>query len=356
MPTSAVPRELANADRGRTTVVFAGHLLHFARPLIEHLRSDPRYDVLVDSWQGHSVHDESSSESCLDGADVIFCEWCLGNAVWYSKRKRPGQRLLVRLHRQEYFGSNRPQYLEKVDWEAVDAAIAIAPYFRDELRATGLVRPERVHLIPNLFDTARFERPKPADARFELGVVKYTPMRKRPDLAIEIFERLKDSEPRFRLTFVDKSPDLKPWVSSRPTERAFLTRFLGSLDVSRHRSSISFHDHTDDMPAWFSRIGILLSTSDSEGSHQAVAEGMASGAVPIIRNWPGADRLYPSRYVFTSVDQAVERIRWATDRHRFRKLSVLAKNWACSRFDTRFVAPRIIQLFQKPRHRSGHPG
>ena len=108
-------------------------------------------------------------------------------------------------------------------------------------------------------------------------MIKYTPMRKRADLAIQIFEQLRDAEPRFRLTFIDKPPDLKPWVKNRPAEREFLERFLGALEGSRHRASISFHDYTDDMPAWFSGIGVLLSTSDSEGSHQAVAEGMASG-------------------------------------------------------------------------------
>jgi glycosyltransferase involved in cell wall biosynthesis len=124
--------------------------------------------------------------------------------------------------------------------------------------------------------------------------------------------------------------------------------FHGALEGSPHRASISIQDYTDDMPAWFSRIGVLLSTSDSEGSHQAVAEGMASGAVPIIRNWPGADRLYPRRFVAASVSQAVERIRWATEGGRYRRLSGFAEKWAHARFDTRVVAPRITELFREP--------
>jgi len=32
------------------------------------------------------------SRQLLDKADVIVCEWCVGNAVWYSKEKRPDQK------------------------------------------------------------------------------------------------------------------------------------------------------------------------------------------------------------------------------------------------------------------------
>jgi glycosyltransferase involved in cell wall biosynthesis len=348
MPNPNDPRETAHADGSRTRVVFAGHNFHFARPLIQHVRQNDRYEPLLDSWQGHARHDESSSARCRDEADVVFCEWCLGNAVWYSKHKRPGQRLIVRLHRQEFFGKPRARFLENVDWDAVDAAITIAPHFRDKLVASGVVPPERVHFIPNLFDTRSFRIEKPAEARFSIGVVKLAPMRKRPDMAVEILHRLKSSESRFRLTFIDNKPEEKPWLWKRLAERSFLDGFFEAVEASPHRSSISFDDYTDDVPAWFSRIGILLSTSDSEGSHQAVAEGMASGAVPIIRDWPGADRLYPKRFVYSSVQEAVERILRASERDRFGQLSGFAGDFAASHFDTRSVAPRITQLFHRP--------
>ena len=41
-----------------------------------------------------------------------------------------------------------------------------------------------------------------------------------------------------------------------------------------------------DVGTWLRRIGFILSTSDDESFHLAPAEGMASGAVPVIRSWP----------------------------------------------------------------------
>jgi glycosyltransferase involved in cell wall biosynthesis len=110
---------------------------------------------------------------------------------------------------------------------------------------------------------------------------------------------------------------------------------------------VVLYPYTEDMPSWFSRIGFVLSTSDSEGSHQAVAEGMAAGCVPVIRNWPGADRLYPRRFIFSTIDEAVQLICNASAPERFRYLSEIARGWACSRFDTRTVAPRILSLLEE---------
>jgi hypothetical protein len=63
------------------------------------------------------------------------------------------------------------------------------------------------------------------------------------------------------------------------------------------------------MNEFYSRIGLILSGSDYEGSHHSVAESMASGVVSVIRNWEGASDIYGNDYVFESVDEAVQVIR-----------------------------------------------
>ena len=52
---------------------------------------------------------------------------------------------------------------------------------------------------------------------------------------------------------------------------------------------VYFDEWGTDVPQWFEKINYILSVSDYEGSHQAVAEGAASGAVPTILKWDGAD-------------------------------------------------------------------
>src|SRR5690606_41111982 len=71
------------------------------------------------------------------------------------------------------------------------------------------------------------------------------------------------------------------------------------------RDAVIFDGPGSDMAEWFRHIGYILSTSDSEGCHTSVAEGMASGAIPVIYRWPGAETVYPSRFVFDDVDEMV---------------------------------------------------
>jgi hypothetical protein len=59
------------------------------------------------------------------------------------------------------------------------------------------------------------------------------------------------------------------------------------------------------MHLWYKKIDYILSVSNYEGSHQAVAEGMASGVNPLILPWPGAETIYPLEYVFPNVNELV---------------------------------------------------
>ena len=73
---------------------------------LEKLRNETRIHLEHQylDWEALSVHDVSTSESMAAWADVVICEWAGPNAVWYSRNKRPGQRLIVRLHRFELDG------------------------------------------------------------------------------------------------------------------------------------------------------------------------------------------------------------------------------------------------------------
>ncbi|MBF8808480.1 MAG: glycosyltransferase family 4 protein [Enterococcus lacertideformus] len=74
------------------------------------------------------------------------------------------------------------------------------------------------------------------------------------------------------------------------------------------RKNIIFDKHGSDIADWFKKICYLLSTSDYEGSHVAVSEAMASGTVPIIRNWKGAETIYPEEFIQPTVEKMVEKI------------------------------------------------
>jgi hypothetical protein len=69
------------------------------------------------------------------------------------------------------------------------------------------------------------------------------------------------------------------------------------------------------VPRALTDVGVILSTSVREGSHCGLMEGAASGAVPVVRDWPffagrpnGARTLYPADWVVANPEEAAERV------------------------------------------------
>ena len=63
----------------------------------------PGVKLRVDDWADLAVHDEAANLEAAAWADVVIREWFVPDALWYSAHRRPGQRLIVHLHRFELY-------------------------------------------------------------------------------------------------------------------------------------------------------------------------------------------------------------------------------------------------------------
>ncbi len=90
-----------------------------------------------------------------------------------------------------------------------------------------------------------------------------------------------------------------------------------------------------------------------EGSHNGLMEGAASGAVPVVRDWPfyagkpnGAGTLYPEDWVVGTPAAAAQRIRQinATE-ESWRGSAKLASKHALSTWDWSVVSADFDRLF-----------
>ncbi|MCZ7551949.1 MAG: glycosyltransferase [Anaerolineales bacterium] len=311
--------------------------------MIQYFKNHLDYHVLLDEHPGHVITDTHKSAELLEQADLIFCEWCLGNAVWYSHHKRNDQKLLIRLHHQEL---DLP-FLDNLCWENVDGIILIS---QNNLRIFQERYPghaKKARLISNVIDCAELNQPKLYGAEFNLGIVGISPKRKGFHRAVELLNRLKKVDQRFTLFVKGNLPWEYDWLWRRPEERRYYEELFLEISRSPHRNSIVFEPYGEDMPVWFSKVGFLLSTSDHEGSHQVVAEGMASGAIPIIRNWDGANLIYPPKYVFETLEQAVHLLKKWKSPENYRNETEQVKEYAFVNFDRSQLVPIYEQLFDE---------
>jgi glycosyltransferase involved in cell wall biosynthesis len=263
-------------------------------------------------------------------ADVVICEWCGPNAIWYSQNKRRGSRLVVRLHRFELYA--RYPYLVNV--KAVDQVICVNKHYAELVAEQTGWPPAKIVTLPNTVDVSQLDRPKLDGARFSLGILGVVPSRKRLDLALDVLEELRRDDDRYTLYVKSGMPWDLWWIWRKPEERGHYVAALHRIQRSPLlRGAVVFDEAGRDVPAWLRRVGFVLSTSDDESFHVAPLEGMASRAVPVVRHWPGAETVYDARWIRETPAEMAAAIAAYSSEEQWREAGELAHAQAAESFE-----------------------
>jgi glycosyltransferase involved in cell wall biosynthesis len=335
----ALPAKEATTPAEKLKVVVAGHDLKFFTPLLDYLRLQPDLEVRLDQWAALGKHDPGTSRELAGWADVVICEWCGPNAVWYSRHKRRGSRLLVRLHRFELASP----YPGQVKIGAVSQVVCVSRHYTRLTREQTGWPEAKVVTIPNAIDVAQLDRPKLDGARFHLGLIGIVPSRKRLDLALDVLEELRREDDRYLLFIKSGMPWEHWWVWQNAAEREHYASALRRVQrAALLRGAVVFDDAGPDVAAWLRRVGFVLSTSDDESFHVAPAEGMASRAVPVLRHWPGAETIYDTRWIHRGPDDMAAAIAALGDEAGWRRAGDEAHAQAAAAFNL----PRMFEAWR----------
>jgi glycosyltransferase involved in cell wall biosynthesis len=287
----------------RPHLVIAGHDLRFLGSIRAHAEASAhlRWDV----WPGHDQTNKSASSQLGRWADTVFCEWCLGNAVFYSRNLEPEKRLVVRYHRQE----RETEFPRSVEIDRVHRVVFVGRHLLDEAAERFEWPEEKLLVVPNAIDVEALRRPKVPWSSFNLALVGYVPARKRLDLALDLLERLRGHDGRFRLLLKGRRPEEHEWLWERKDERSYFEeQFRRVRSSPLLRQGVSFEPYREGIGGFLQKAGFVVSTSDHEGHQVSVAEGMASGCVPVILNRQGASEQYDGRWVHQTPEEAAEAI------------------------------------------------
>jgi len=338
----AVPRRdlRESADRPLRVLV-ACHDFKFFTRIQEHLAAIRGLELRADAWAALSEHDEQVSEELCDWADVVICEWCADNAIWYSKHKREHQRLIVRLHRFELYG----RYVNQLEFANVDRVVFVDAFYRDEAIARLGWAAEKLVVIPNWVDTRLLDRPKEFGAFFNLGMIGIAPSRKRLDRGIGVLERLRRADDRFQLFVKTKMPWEYPWIWAEPDEEQHYRAIFAQLDADeRLGRAVHFDRFGPDVPSWLRKIGFVLSTSDDESFHLAPAEGMASRALPLLLDWQGVEAIYPPEWIHANEEEMVDTILSVRDQQSWQRRGEEVREYVEERYSVERVCDAWADL------------
>nr|WP_108870087.1 glycosyltransferase [Tessaracoccus timonensis] len=293
----------------RLRMLVAGHDLKFMQDLLPEFEKD--YQVRVDQWSGPapSQHDLAASQDCLAWADLIWAEWMLGAAAWYSQRVENEQRLIVRTHRTEMTSDIGLD----VKTDKVSAFVAISPHTLGDFADRFDIPRSKFHLIPNTFDVDGYRRvPVAEKKRHVLGMVGILPKLKRFDLALELLAELRKSDPDFELHVFGKRPDELAWLMRDDDEKAFYARCDEMVDRLGLKDSVVYRGWVDTKEA-LGELGAVISMSDYEGMQVALGEAYCAETLGVSLPWRGAESCYPAEFIFATVDEMAEYLRHTLD-------------------------------------------
>lgn len=295
----------------RPRMLIAGHDLKFILPIEEKLSK--YFDIRYDKWISHTEHNEDQSLNLLDWAEIIWCEWMLGNSVWYSKHKKNQQKLVIRMHRQEL----ATNYADNIDFNNVDLVFAVSVLFFERLMEKFPNIPRhKVRLLSNYIDVNSYKNEWSEGRPYNLAMIGILPAKKNFKTALNILKKLREKDNRYKLFVYGKKAEDLAWLMRNEEEKKYFKSCSDFIAENDLKDVVEFKGHCDLRQALSDdKVGYVLSLSESvkdlpgfESFHLAVADGYASGGISLIKRWAGCEYIFPDYMILDSIDEIMDTI------------------------------------------------
>ncbi|WP_022923485.1 glycosyltransferase family 4 protein [Serinicoccus marinus] len=279
----------------------------------------------------------------LEAAHALFVDWADRGSMAAVMSAPAGVRVTLRIHSMDAFSP----WIHLLDWSRVDVLVLVSDHLRRMVQTLlgERLRDTQVRVLPNLLDPARIPTEKVEGHRRRLLMVGWAQRVKDPLWALEVLARLREDDPAWTLTLVGTDFPDGTIASQQEYARAFRDRITHE-DV---RGAVRFVGFTRDLAPHLAASGVVLSTSRRESFGLALVEGAASGAVPVVRDWPvfaplgGARGLFGD-WVVDTVDEAVARIRSVAEEPGWSAASEQARALVERRFTAGAAGSELVDL------------
>lgn len=257
----------------------------------------------VQLFEGQSVE---QMYELMKSSALCWFEWCTDMVVEASKLPKVS-RNIVRLHRFEAYNS----WTSRVRWENIDVLIMVGNSFvKDALlkQVPDIESRTRLIEIPNGVNLDKFRFVDKQRGK-NIACVGYLNMRKNPMLLLQCIQKLHYIDPDYKLFFAGSFQD--------PMLEQYARHIVKALDLE---DVVFFEDWQADVSCWLKDKHYIVSSSIGESQGMGLLEGMACGLKPVIHNFPGADQIFPSEFLFNISEEFCQQV--LSDRyepHRYRK-------------------------------------
>lgn len=239
------------------------------------------------------VENYSQIDEYMKWADVCWFEWCDELIAYGSKLELAKEKgMICRLHSYESFTDN----INNVKWNNVDRLILICDYIKDFLTTHFNLDEKIISVIPNGIDENKWTF-KEQNNGYNIAYVGYINYKKGPMLLLHAFKAIYDKDNRYKLYIAGQFQDQRDIL--------YYNQMVNELDLENNVIYEGWQENLDD---WLSDKNYIICTSIFESQNMSVMQAMCKGIKPIIHNFAGAKEIYPSKYVWNTIDEAITMI------------------------------------------------
>lgn len=281
------------------------------------------------------VTDLKQIDEGMKWADICWFEWCdqliaYGSSLSLAKEKK----IICRLHSYEVFYGD---FLKNVVWENIDKVIFVANFIRDIAlkQAQNLTVGQTVH-IPNGINIEKFAF-KEKTSGYKIAYVCSVDFKKGPMLLLHAFKSIFDQDSRYELHIAGEFIE--------PRYELYYEQMVKELGLEKN---VFYNGWQMNIKKWLEDKNYIISTSVLESQHLAIMEAMAMGIKPLVHNFYGAREVYDNRFIWNTIDEAVEMIiDNSYESHVYRRF--IEENYSLE--DQLVLTENVIDsLIQEPNH------
>lgn len=282
-------QKIANLKNKRAKIAFfvGGDGQTFLKDIIEYTQQ--RYPVRI--FEGKTSQDVYQ---LMQWSDISWFEWCTELAQIGSNFPKVC-RNIIRLHRYEAYLS----WPKTINWENIDTLITVGnSWVIKALKDWVEDIEQRVHIvtIPNGVDIDKFKFKKRQPGK-NIAFAASLRMVKNPMLLVHCMAELWRHDPGYHL-----------YYAGTPHDKLLQHYIEHSLQRLGKIEAFHFDGFQEDMEGWLSDKSYLVSTSVIESQGMGIMEAMAGGIKPIVHDFPGAEEIYGTRYLFSTPQEFCRKV------------------------------------------------
>ena len=241
------------------------------------------------------------SKAVAQKANIVFVDFFAENADRASNSDFNAP-LIVRLSAMELYKGK----ISTINWDNIDLAIMqgehLKNYYREQRK--GTLPAEKIVILPSAIDTDYFHMRSQPTKNDRIAVVSQIHWRKGSQLIPEVLMAIPK---QYKIKQIGKliDRDCKNYLDNEIRRLKLQNRY-------------SYDGTTGNVPGWLDDKAYFLLPSYTEGLPRACGEAMSMGLRPMIHYYRGAEKQWPSKYIWHKVEEIAEMLEEDYDPNEYR--------------------------------------